>query len=102
MADTAVCRLDGCETEFEKKVHNQSFCGKEHCRIYTNARILAAYHSKKNKITTGRVCRSKDCNTLLSQYNPEDICSLCQQKQQVKKLEDWGWSIDQEGFRVAV
>lgn len=101
MAETVECALDGCTETFTKRVHNQRFHSRECCRVYTNARILAAYHEKKNKVTTGRVCKSKDCNTLLSRYNEEDTCSLCQQKYQVKKIVSWGWEVDDEGFRIA-
>lgn len=95
------CRLVSCFNLFQKRVHNQSFCGRECCRIYTNARILAAYHSKKNKVTTGRVCKSKDCTTLLSRYNEDEYCSSCQQKQYKSKMEGWGWQLDEFGQRIA-
>ena len=93
-----VCAREGCEETFAKAVHNQRFCSKECCRIYTNARILAAYHAKKKKKVTGRVCKSKTCETLLSRYNPEDHCANCSTKSKRKQLESWGWDIDEEGY----
>lgn len=86
-----VCRLDGCEVSFSPSVHNQTFCSKEHTRVFTNARILSQYHEKKNRVLTGRTCRHKSCGTILSQYNEDDFCSIHQQEQFTAKLKSWGW-----------
>jgi len=91
---TVVCALEGCENEFDKKVHNQRFCSRECCRIYTNARILAQYHERKNKKMTGRVCKTKSCGTLLSRYNEEEYCASCLQKKFEEKLKSWGWGVE--------
>jgi hypothetical protein len=97
MAEIVVCALEGCVETFEKRVHNQRFHSRECCRVYTNARILAAYHEKKQKVTTGRVCKSRTCDTLLSRYNDDDYCASCQQKQHRKKLKSWGWELTEYG-----
>jgi len=91
------CRLDTCENMFTKRVHNQSFCSRECCRIYTNARILAQYHEKKNKVMTGRICASKTCGVILSKYNPGDLCSIHEKKAHIEKLKSWGWNVDDDG-----
>lgn len=92
-----VCALEGCEETFLKRVHNQRFHSKECCRIYTNARILAAYHAKKNKKMTGRVCRQRGCSTRLSRYNEGEKCAIHEQRDYVEKLRKWGWQTDDEG-----
>lgn len=94
MAEMVECALDECDNEFLKRVHNQRFCSRECCRVYTNARILAAYHAKKNKVTTGRVCKSRGCATLLSRYNEGDHCASCEKKQVRKRMESWGWELN--------
>lgn len=94
----AVCDREECDVEFVKAVHNQRFCSKECTRIFTNARILAAYHAKKNKEMRGRVCREKSCKTLLSRYNEDDYCALCARKNKETQLENWGWDLDTEGY----
>jgi len=91
------CRREECPNKFQKAVHNQSFCSKECCRIYTNARILAQYHQKKNKVLKGRVCRDSSCSTLLSRYNPEDYCAVHEKKRHLDKLRGWGWKLDESG-----
>lgn len=91
------CALDECEITFEKKVHNQRFCSRECCRIYTNARILASYHEKKNRVKTGRVCKDKSCSTLLSRYNEGDYCSIHEKEQFISKIQGWGWDCDSDG-----
>lgn len=91
---TAVCAREGCENEFTKRVHNQRFCSRECCRIHTNARILAQYHQKKKRVMTGRVCKTKSCDTLLSRYNDDEFCAKCQQVKFEEKLKGWGWDLD--------
>jgi hypothetical protein len=92
-----VCRLEECHNFFLKKVHNQAFCCRECCRVYTNARILAAYHEKKNRTMTGRVCKKRGCKTILSRYNEGEYCSVHEQERHVAKLRGWGWECDEEG-----
>jgi len=101
MSEEIECARDGCTEKFNPRVHNQRFHDKECCRIYTNARILAAYHSRKNKKMTGRICKQRGCGTCLSRYNPGELCSVHEQKAHVEKLEAWGWDVDSEGeYRI--
>lgn len=93
----AMCRLSTCTNTFVKKVHNQTFCSRECCRVFTNARILAQYHEKKNKVMKGRVCGDKSCNTLLSRYNDGEYCSVHEAKRQAEKLRGWGWEVNEDG-----
>lgn len=88
-----LCRLESCDNYFIARVHNQSFCCKDHCRIFTNARILKQYHEKRHKKLEGRVCNTKTCNTLLSIYNDGSFCALCEHKQNIKRWREWGWRI---------
>lgn len=92
------CRLETCDVQFQKRVHNQSFCSKECCRVFTNARILAQYHDKKNKVMKGRVC--KKCPTVLSRYNEDEYCSVHQEQNHIEKLKNWGWEVNEYGERV--
>jgi hypothetical protein len=89
------CKLDGCENTFIPRVHNQTFCQRECCRIFTNARILAQYHEKKNRVMNGRICA--DCNTILSKYNDGKYCSVHEQARHIKKLRGWGWEVNEDG-----
>lgn len=98
MATEKVCDREECGNVFVANVHNQRFCGRECTRVFTNARILAAYHEKKNKEMKGRVCRSKECKTLLSRYNEDDYCALCARSLKEEQLENWGWKLDAEGY----
>lgn len=93
----AVCALESCGKTFRKSVHNQRFCNRECTRIYTNARILAAYHEKKNKTMTGRICKKRGCGTVLSRYNDDDTCGPHQLEDYRSKLNKWGWKLDEEG-----
>src|SRR5437016_6024527 len=91
-----ICRLESCGKSFLAKVHNQSFHEKECCRIFTNARILKQYHEKRKQKLEGRVCKTKNCNTLLSIYNDTPFCALCDHKQNIERWESWGWRIVSE------
>lgn len=77
---------------YVKSVHNQKYCSPECCRIATNARLIQQYHDRKAQKSGGkRVCKRKDCNTILSMYNTDDICGACQEKRLDKRLKRWGW-----------
>lgn len=95
------CALETCENTFMKRVHNQRFCCRECCRVYTNARILEQYHEKKNKKKTGRYCRKDGCDTVLSRYNEGDICATCERKEFKARLSNWGWEINADGEVVS-
>jgi hypothetical protein len=93
-----VCALEGCDNTFTKRVHNQRFCSNECCRVYTNARILEQYHEKKNRKLTGRTCKQKDCDTVLSRYNEGDKCATHEERDHRNKLRAWGWEIDESQY----
>lgn len=92
-----ICALEGCPNSYTRKVHNQRFCSRECCRVYTNKRILEQYHERKNRTMTGRTCRTKSCSTVLSRYNEDDFCGVHQQERFTKRLKQWGWYSDSEG-----
>ena len=55
-------------------------------------KILEKYHSKKAlQNSKNRVCKTKNCNTILSRYNEEKICGACQVNRFKDRLEGWGW-----------
>lgn len=89
------CALEGCVNEFSPKVHNQRFCSKECCRIYTNARILEQYHQKRKKVYEERSCKINGCGTVLSKYNTGNLCATHERQAFVQKLRKWGWTIDE-------
>jgi hypothetical protein len=95
------CALETCTVMFTPRVHNQRFHDRECCRVYTNARILAAYHAKKNRKMTGRTCKKRGCGTHLSRYNQGELCATHEEQAYQKKLKDWGWEVDGEGhYRI--
>lgn len=67
-----------CGIEFEFKTHNQKYCTPECCRKSTNKKIMKKYYEKK-EILSGkkRLCK---CGAVLSRYNMEEECHLCQSK----------------------
>lgn len=91
------CARDGCEIAFVPKAHNGIYCSVDCRQMATNAKVLKRYYDNKDRInsTTKRVCRSKDCNTILSSYNKEPICESCKTNKLKKKLKTWGWRDDQ-------
>jgi len=74
------CHLEECNVVFKKTSHNRKFCSAEHTRIATNRKILKKYHDSKKPVKKGRVCKSKDCKTVLSIYNKTDYCNPCREK----------------------
>ena len=88
------CARSECQNTYIKAVHNQIYCSPECCKIATNQRLLARYHENKRKIKNGkRICIKKDCDTLLSQYNKENICENCKLKRLRNRLKRWGWNV---------
>lgn len=78
---TAICANPECNNEFERAAHNQKFCGEECLRVVTNKRIMKRYYEKKDlKKGKKRHCRSEGCETVLSRYNEDHYCSVCQEK----------------------
>jgi len=78
-----------CKKQFEFKTHNQKYCSPECCRKSTNKKIMKKYYEKK-EILSGkkRIC---ECGAVLSRYNMETLCNLCQlksnenEKEKIKK-----------------
>lgn len=76
-----VCARNGCKNKFIKRVHNQRYCSKECCQKATNERLLTKYHENKKPVAKNRKCKTRGCQTVLSQYNREDKCGPCQHKE---------------------
>ena len=93
VGDIRVCALDGCGEEFKAVVHNQRFCSKNHCRLFTNKKILEQYHERKNRNMKNRVCSQKGCGTILSIYNNGTKCGVHERIDHISKLTRWGWQI---------
>lgn len=75
-----ICAYDKCEgiKEFEPKTHNQKYCSDECCRIATNEKLKQAYYEKKARLAgKQRICKTKECNVILSRYNTGNICDKC-------------------------
>lgn len=74
------------------KVHNAIYCSIECRRIVTNQKVLDKYYEKKDKKNKPkRICKARNCKTILSQYNSEDICEAHQVIRLKDRLESWGW-----------
>lgn len=84
-----ICAYDGCNNEFFAKTHNQKYCSDECCRIATNEKLKDQYYEKKARLAgKKRICKSKDCNVVLSMYNETNICDKCiGAKKEAERLE---------------
>lgn len=91
-----ICQRVDCLEIFIPSVWNQRFCGRECTRLATNEKILKQYHERKNQDLRGRVCITRGCGTILSRYNPDTKCGLCQAKDLERKLIAWGWEIGED------
>lgn len=91
----AICAREDCDSSFLKATHNQKYCSPECCRVVTNERLIKQYHAKKKSLKSNskRVCSRKNCETILSKYNKEDICELHKIERFKKRLQKWGWDI---------
>ena len=79
-----ICAYDQCGQEFEPRTHNMKYCSDEHCRIATNEKLRAAYYEKKDRLAgKKRICKTKDCNVVLSRYNESKVCSRCENAKKV-------------------
>jgi hypothetical protein len=79
-----ICAYEKCEgqKEFNPKTHNQKYCSDECCRIATNQKLKDAYYEKKARLAgKERICKTKNCNVILSRYNPEKFCMDCINKE---------------------
>jgi hypothetical protein len=76
MVGTKKCANPICSRAFEPTRHNQKYCGKECCKLVTNAKIMEQYYEKKaRKAGKKRVCET--CPTVLSRYNEGSKCQSC-------------------------
>lgn len=98
--ESRICANDDCKKEFIAKVYNATYCGAECRRLITNKKLLDNYHEKKRNKHKKRICKTKDCNTILSTYNKENICEQCKKERYIKRLVSWGY--DEEKLRKEV
>lgn len=78
--DKYECARPDCGAFYEKKTHNQKYCGTECCRIATNKRIMEKYYARQAQ-RQGRARYCSECQTTrLSRYNDSTICSSCELK----------------------
>ena len=73
-----------CGKEFEYKTHNQKYCSKDCCRLFTNKKIMDKYYAKKARLA-GEIRLCANCNSRLSRYNPDSICEICQELKRKNK-----------------
>ena len=90
-----ICANPDCEKLFEPLVHNAVYCSINCRKIITNKNVLDRYYENKaRKSNKKRVCKTKDCGTILSTYNSENICEICKTERLIKRLSSWGWDED--------
>lgn len=93
-----LCANETCNEAFSPQVHNAIYCSVECRKIVTNKNVLDKYYEKKErKLSKKRVCKNKNCKTILSSYNEEDICEPCKTERLITRLSSWGW--DEEKLR---
>jgi hypothetical protein len=85
------CKNLDCSKPFKAKSYNSIYCSAECRRIVTNAKLLSNYYEKKANINKKRTCKTKNCETILSRYNKENICEKCKRERYVQRLVGWGW-----------
>ncbi len=86
------CANEECKKSFSPNVHNAIYCSAECRRVETNKKVLEKYYEKKEKkAAKKRICINRGCKTILSSYNPEDICEPCQTERLIQRLIGWGW-----------
>jgi hypothetical protein len=98
--ESRLCANEECGREFIAKVYNAIYCGVECRRVITNKKLLDNYYEKKKNKTRKRICKTKDCTTILSSYNKENICEQCKKERYIKRLVSWGY--DEEKLRKEV
>lgn len=85
-AEKIECARNGCKKKFQKRVHNQKFCCTECCQKATNEKLLNKYYERKKPLAKNRKCKTRGCQTILSQYNRESFCGPCEQSRMKKLL----------------
>lgn len=84
-----ICSNNGCEEGFEPKTHNQKYCSDECCREATNAKIKQKYYDKKERLAgKKRICKNRGCQTILSRYNQENTCEVCNAAKRGKERQE--------------
>jgi len=86
------CDNSNCGKKFMPKVYNAIYCSAECRKIITNQKVLQRYYDKKERLRSRRICKTDDCNTVLSRYNTEDICEQCKRERFIMRLVGWGWN----------
>jgi hypothetical protein len=86
-----ICKNHDCKKQFVAKVYNSIYCSPDCRRFVTNAKLLKRYYEKKRNKNKKRICKTKNCTTILSRYNKENICEKCKQERYIKRLAGWGW-----------
>lgn len=89
--EVRICKNNKCKKKFAAKVYNSVYCSAECRRIVTNEKLLKNYHDRKKNKNKKRICKTSNCNTILSRYNKENICEKCKQNRYIKRLAGWGW-----------
>lgn len=77
-----ICANKECSKEFKPRTHNQKYCSDECCRVATNRRIMEKYYEKK--AIRGGAIRKCLCGNMLSRYNQNSICSICEKNSGIK------------------
>lgn len=72
------CGFDECAKEFSPQRHNQKYCSSQCCKDATNKRVREKYLETKIRLSgIHRVCSRLKCETVLSRYTEDDVCSKC-------------------------
>jgi hypothetical protein len=84
-----ICAYKECGNKFESKTHNQKYCSDECCRTATNQKLKDQYYEKKARLRgKKRMCKTSGCNTSLSRYNEDKICSKCSASNEKNKQKE--------------
>ena len=84
-----ICAYEDCGKNFDAKTHNQKYCSDECCRTATNQKLKEQYYEKKARLQgKKRLCKTAGCNTSLSRYNEDKICSKCKAGKEKKKQQE--------------
>ena len=70
-----------CGIEFETKKKNQKYCDQTCCRGATNKRIMQKYYENKARLKGFK--RYCECGQVLSKYNSNTVCNLCENKNKI-------------------
>ncbi len=86
-----LCLNEECSSSFIANVYNAVYCSPECRRVVTNKKLLKNYYEQKENKKTKRFCKTKNCSTILSKYNKENICEQCKVERYIKRLVSWGY-----------